>query len=116
MIGEMKKEIEDNYDKMFVMETKYMSFSDLREYRQMARVCQGNRIKISLILLLCVTLLYALSFTVCFLYGINFWMFASVFMLFIGAAGTMLIYAIMYDKARRTRDEMDNRYANMELK
>lgn len=114
MIGNLKKEIEENYDKMFVLETKYMSLRELREYKDMARQCQSNRIKISLILLLATALLYSISFTVSFLTGFDFWMIASVYMLFIGASGMMLIYAIMYDKARRTREEMDNRYIHME--
>lgn len=114
MIANLKKEIEENYDKMFSMETKYMSLRELREYKDMAKHCQSNRIKISLIFMLGAALLYALSFTVCFLCGINFWMIASVYMLFIGASGTMLIYALFYDKARRARETMDDRYIHME--
>lgn len=114
MIGNLKKEIDDNYDKMFSMETKYMSLKELREYKDMARHCQSNRVKIALIFLLGAAVLYSLSFTVCFITGMNVWMIASVYMLFIGASGTMLIYALCYDKARRAREAMDDRYIKAE--
>lgn len=114
MINQWITDLNTRHDKMFEMQAKYMSLKELREFKDMANECKSIRIKIGLMILLVSALLYSLTFTLCWIVGINFWYIAGVFMLFIGAGGTMLISAILYDLGKRARETMDDRYIKAE--
>ena len=114
MIKQWMNELDTKHDRMFEMQAKYMSLKELREFKDLANDCKWIRIKMGLAVLLASALLYSLMFTVCWLSGINFWYIAGVFMLFIGAGGTMLISAILYDLGKRARETMDDRYIKAE--
>ena len=114
MINQWITDLNTRHDKMFEMQAKYMSLKELREFKDMANECKSIRIKIGLMTLLVSALLYSLTFTLCWIAGINFWYIAGVFMLFIGAGGTMLISAILYDLGKRARETMDDRYIKAE--
>ena len=114
MIGKWLDDLNIKHDRMFEMQAKYMSLKELREFKDLANGCKSIRLKLGLVTLLASGLLYSLTFTMCWLNGINFWYFAGVFMLFIGAGGTMLVSAILYDLGKRARETMDDRYIQAE--
>ena len=114
MINQWLSDLETKHDRMFEMQAKYMSLKELREFKDLANDCKSIRIKLGLTVLLAAAVLYSLTFVMCWMAGINFWYIAGVFMLFIGAGGTMLISAILYDLGKRSRETMDDRYIKAE--
>ena len=114
MIGKWIDDLNKRHDDMWVMQAKYMSLKELREFKDMANECKSIRIRIGLFVLLGAALLYALTFSMCWLMGINFWYVMGVFMLFIGIGGTMLVSALLYDTGKRARETMDDRYIKAE--
>ena len=114
MINQWLSELDEKHDKMFKLQTKYMSLKELREFKDMANDCKGIRIKMGLAVLLASALLYCFVFITFWMMGINFWYVAGVFMLFIGVGGTMIVSAILYDTGKRARETMDDRYIKAE--
>lgn len=114
MINQWLNELDERHDKMFKLQTKYMSLKELREFKDMANDCKSIRIKMGLTVMLAAALLYCIMFITFWMMGINFWYVAGVFMLFIGVGGTMLVSAILYDTGKRARETMDDRYIKAE--
>lgn len=114
MINQWLSDLDSKHDRMFEMQAKYMSLKELREFKDLANDCKSIRIKLGLTVLLAAAVLYSLTFVMCWMAGINFWYIAGIFMLFIGAGGTMLISAILYDLGKRSRETMDDRYIKAE--
>lgn len=114
MINQWLSDLDSKHDRMFEMQAKYMSLKELREFKDLANDCKSIKIKLGLTVLLASAVLYSLTFVMCWMAGINFWYIAGVFMLFIGAGGTMLISAILYDLGKRSRETMDDRYIKAE--
>lgn len=114
MINQWINELNEKHDKMFKLQTKYMSLKELREFKDMANECKSIRLKMGLATMLASALLYSLMFIVCWFMGINFWYIAGVFMLFIGIGGAMIVSAILYDLGKRARETMDDRYIKAE--
>lgn len=114
MINQWLSDLDSKHDRMFEMQAKYMSLKELREFKDLANDCKSIKIKLGLTVLLAAAVLYSLTFVMCWMAGINFWYIAGVFMLFIGAGGTMLISAILYDLGKRSRETMDDRYIKAE--
>lgn len=114
MINQWLSDLDSKHDRMFEMQAKYMSLKELREFKDLANDCKSIRIKLGLTVLLAAAVLYSLTFVMCWMVGINFWYIAGIFMLFIGAGGTMLISAILYDLGKRSRETMDDRYIKAE--
>lgn len=114
MINQWLSDLDSKHDRMFEMQAKYMSLKELREFKDLANDCKSIKIKLGLTVLLVAAVLYSLTFVMCWMAGINFWYIAGVFMLFIGAGGTMLISAILYDLGKRSRETMDDRYIKAE--
>lgn len=114
MINQWLSDLNSKHDRMFEMQAKYMSLKELREFKDLANDCKSIKIKLGLTVLLAAAVLYSLTFVMCWMAGINFWYIAGIFMLFIGAGGTMLISAILYDLGKRSRETMDDRYIKAE--
>lgn len=114
MINQWLSDLDSKHDRMFEMQAKYMSLKELREFKDLANDCKSIKIKLGLTVLLAAAVLYSLTFVMCWMAGINFWYIAGIFMLFIGAGGTMLISAILYDLGKRSRETMDDRYIKAE--
>lgn len=111
--NEWMKELSQLYDKMFTVETKYQSFSELRDYREMTKKVQWLRLKLGLIVLLASVLLYCLMMCMCMLCHISILYILSPFMLLLGVALTLIVSALMYDRGKRTRDMMDDMFIQM---
>lgn len=114
MIGQSLKDLSDKRQRLFEMETKHMTLAELREYKALTRGCQHDGIMASVWLMAITTVLYAVMFILCLLIGISIWYFMGVFMLFIGFALACVIMSVAYDKARRSRELMDDRYIAFE--
>ena len=107
-------ELYSKYDKMYEMETKYMSFREMRDYRELVRESQHIKLILSLMLLGVTVVIYALLFTTCLFTGISFWMIDSVIMLMFGVSCTIMISTFVNDRGRRTRKRMDDMYIQIE--
>ena len=115
MISDHLKEITEKRGKLFDMETKHMTLAELREYKGLTKDCQTIGIKVSLNILLITVIVYVLSLIFCLFVGLNIWYFMGIFMLFIGFSMACVLLSILYDKARRSRELMDDRYIQFEI-
>lgn len=102
------------YDEMYAMETKYMSFREMRDYRELVRTAMRTKLMLALILLGVTVGIYLLLFLVCLFNGISFLMVDSVVMLMLGASCTVIASSFLNDRGRRTRKKMDDMYIHIE--
>lgn len=110
----MMDELYSKYDKMYEMETKYMSFREMRDYRELVRETHHIKLVLALIGFGITAAVYLLIFLMCLLTGLSFWVVDSPVMLLMGVSCTVVATTLLNDKGRRTRKKMDEMYIRFE--